>query len=108
MKVAYKVWLEKEGKAFGEGPYLLLKGIEKTGSLHQAALDIEMSYQKAWNVLNASEKRLGFDIIERRVGGVSGGGSNLTEAGKTFLRKYENFRRDIHIMIEEVFHKHFG
>jgi len=43
MKVVYKIWFENEGKAFGDGPYLLLKGIEKTGSLHQAALGMEMS-----------------------------------------------------------------
>ncbi len=108
MKVAYKIWLENEGKAFGEGPYLLLKGIAKTGSLHQAALEIKMSYQKAWNVLNVCEEKLGFDIIERRVGGVSGGGSHLTEAGKAFLDKYEKFRSDIHVMIEEIFNKNFG
>jgi len=108
MEVAYKIWLENEGKAFGEGPYLLLRGIEKTGSLHQAALEIGMSYQKAWNILNASEKRLGFDIIERRVGGASGGGSHLTEAGKAFLNKYEKFRSDVYTTIEEVFRKHFG
>lgn len=107
MKAAYKIWLENEGKAFGEGPYLLLKGIEKNGSLHQAALDIEMSYQKAWNILNNCEKQLGFDMIERRTGGISGGGSNLTEAGKAFLHKYEQFRDDISAVIEETFRKHF-
>ena len=89
MKVVYKIWFENEGKAFGDGPYLLLKGIEKTGSLHQAALGMEMSYQKAWNIINACEKRLGFNIIERRVGGASGGGSNLTDSGKVFMNKYE-------------------
>jgi molybdate transport system regulatory protein len=108
MKIAYKIWLKSEGKAFGEGPYLLLKGIEKTGSLHRAAMEIEMSYQKAWNILNNCEKQLGFDMIERRAGGVSGGGSNLTEAGKDFLHKYEQFRDDIDEAIEKIFRKHFG
>ena len=108
MKVVYKIWFENEGKAFGDGPYLLLKGIEKTGSLHQAALGMEMSYQKAWNIINASEKRLGFNIIERRVGGASGGGSNLTDSGKVFMNKYEQFKEDIHIAVEEIYRKHFG
>jgi len=107
MKVAYKVWLKNEGKAFGEGPYQLLKGIEKTGSLHMAAIKLDMSYQKAWNVLNDCEKELGFQMIERKVGGVSGGGSNLTVAGKAFLKQYEQFRKDVRSVIEETFHKHF-
>ena len=33
----YKLWLEKDGKAFGEGPYQLLAGILETGSLSNAA-----------------------------------------------------------------------
>jgi len=33
LKVAHKVWLDNEGKAFGEGPYQLLKRIEERGSL---------------------------------------------------------------------------
>ena len=53
MKLAYKVWLDNEGKAFGEGPYRLLKLVEKTGSLHQAAMEMKMSYRKAWLTLRA-------------------------------------------------------
>jgi len=71
-------------------------------------MEIEMSYQKAWNILNNCEKQLGFGMIERRVGGVSGGGLNLTEAGKAFLHKYRQFRGDICVVIEETFRKYFG
>lgn len=46
MKVAHKVWLDNEGKAFGEGPYQLLKRIEERGSLQQATTDMKMSYRK--------------------------------------------------------------
>ncbi len=33
LKIAFKVWIDNNGKAFGEGPYQLLKRIETTGSL---------------------------------------------------------------------------
>ena len=95
MKVAYKVWLDQDGKAFGEGPYELLKRVEKTDSLHYAARQMGMSYSKAWRLVQAMEERLGFALLERKVGGRSGGGSTVTPMAKKFMDHYERFRQDI-------------
>ncbi len=107
MKVAYKVWIDNDGKAFGEGPYQVLRQIEQTGSLHQAAMDLNMSYRKAWLMLQAIEERLGFALLERKVGGVSGGGSHITAEGIKFLKSYEAFRKDVRTVLEKTFRKHF-
>jgi len=107
MKVAYKVWLENDGKVFGEGPYQLLKEIEKTGSLHQAAMVLGMSYRKAWLVLHGIEERLGFALVERKVGGIAGGGSTITEAGQSFLKHYEAFRFEVKGALESIYARHF-
>ena len=107
MRVAYRIWLDNDGKAFGEGPYRLLKGIEKTGSLRQAAAEQGISYRKAWLVLKDIEKRLGFQIVERQVGGVSGGGSVLTASGKSLMKRYEQFRAEANKALERIFCKHF-
>jgi molybdate transport system regulatory protein len=108
MKIAYKVWLDNNGKAFGEGPYRVLKQIEKTGSLHQAAIDLKISYRKAWLIVNIVEKRLGFVCLERKVGGLSGGGSHITPSGKEFLKQYEGFRKELVEVLENTYQKHFG
>jgi molybdate transport system regulatory protein len=108
VKIAYKVWLDNEGKAFGEGPYRILKQIEKAGSLHQAAIDLNISYRKAWMTLQNVENKLGFALIDRKVGGVAGGGSQITPSGKTFMRSYEKFRTEIEKVLEKTFQKHFG
>jgi molybdate transport system regulatory protein len=105
MKVAYRVWLVSGGKAFGKGPYDLLKGIEKTGSLRQSAMSMGMSYRKAWGLLKDCEKQLGFALIERRVGGASGGYSKITAEGHTFLRGYETFCSEVKESIERIFQK---
>lgn len=55
MRLAYKIWLDNNGKAFGEGPYELLTRVERTGSLNRAAAEMGMSYNKAWR-LNARWK----------------------------------------------------
>ena len=107
MKVAYKVWIDNDGKAFGEGPYLVLRQIEKTGSLHQAAMNLGISYRKAWLMIQGVEEHLGFPVLERKVGGVSGGGSVITPKGMEFLANYEAFRKDVKKALEKTFEKHF-
>lgn len=107
MKIAYKIWLDNNGKAFGEGPYQLLKRIETTGSLHQAAMEMKMSYRKAWTTLKDIEARLGFPLLERKVGGVAGGGSQITEQGHNLMHHYEEFRVEVKESLERIFQKHF-
>jgi molybdate transport system regulatory protein len=108
MKVRYKIWLDNGGKAFGEGPYELLKRVEKTDSLHEAAHQMDMSYSKAWKLMQTMEKRLGFAFLDKKVGGLSGGGSQVTPEGKEFLRRYERFESDAKEVIEKTYQKHFG
>jgi molybdate transport system regulatory protein len=108
VKVAYKIWLDNRGKAFGEGPYELLKRVEKTNSLHEAAHQMGMSYSKAWKLIETMEKRLGFVLLDKKIGGPSGGGSRVTSKGKNLLKRYERFERDARRAIERAYLRHFG
>ena len=93
MRPVTNVFLYEENeKFFGEGPYRLLKGIEKTGSLRAAAMEMNMSYSKANAIMGRAEKCLNFPLTEKKIGGVGGGGSQLTEEAKEFLKKYEAYR----------------
>ncbi len=107
MKVSYKVWLDHHGKAFGDGPYELLKRVGETHSLHRAAKEMGMAYSKAWRLIGAMEKRLGFLLIERKVGGLSGGGSRVTADARHLMNHYEGFRRDAKASLERIYHRHF-
>ena len=108
MRVVYRIWLDNKGKVFGEGPYRLLKGVEKLGSLHQAAVEMKMSYRKAWLTLKTCEERLGFMLLDRQTGGASGGGSRLTAKAKNFMKRYERFRGETNKAIERIYRKHFA
>jgi molybdate transport system regulatory protein len=85
-----------------------LKQIGKTGSLHRAAMDLKISYRKAWLIIQNVEKKLGFAFLERKVGGVSGGGSQITPSGKAFMGSYEKFRKEVEGVLEKTYQKHFG
>jgi molybdate transport system regulatory protein len=108
MKVACKIWIDQNGKAFGDGPYELLKGVEKTNSLHKTADQMGMAYSKAWKLIRTMEQRLGFVLLDRKVGGRSGGGSSVTPEAKEFMLSYEQFREKIDVMINKIFQEHFG
>jgi len=108
MKVAYKIWLDHDGKAFGEGPYELLKRVEKTNSLHEATHQMDMSYSKAWKLIQAMEKRLGFSLLDKKVGGRSGGGSHLTPEARNLMKQYGRFQKDAKGALERIYLKHFG
>lgn len=108
MKIVYKVWLDNNGKAFGDGPYELLRRVEKTKSLHQAANQMGMSYSKAWSLIRTLEGRLGFPLLERKAGGQSGGGSKVTPEARRFMQQYNRFRKDVKMALEKIYQKHFS
>ena len=56
----YRIWLHVDGvRMFGPGTHELLRHVEGTGSLHQAAKLMGMSYTKAWHLLRETEEHLG-------------------------------------------------
>ena len=108
LKLRYKIWLEKNGeKVFGDGPLDILCRVERTGSLRQAAEEINMSYSQAWNLIKDLEERLGFKLLKRKVGGENGGGSQLTEQARDLMMKFEIFRdkaqESLNLLYKEIF-----
>ena len=108
LKLRYKIWLEKNGeKAFGDGPLDILHRVDKTGSLRQAAEEINMSYSQAWNLMKDLEKRLGFNLLKRNVGGERGGGSQLTEQAREMMMKFEIFHEEADQSLNSLYNKIF-
>ncbi|MBF7084716.1 LysR family transcriptional regulator [Desulfallas sp. Bu1-1] len=108
MQLRYKIWLENKGKAFGEGPYDILQRIDRLNSLSQAAKEINMSYSQAWNLINTLEKRLGFKLLRREVGGSLGGGSYLTAEARELMHKYGEFIKEADEALNKLYKKYFG
>ena len=108
MRLAYRMWLEADGRAFGEGPAALLDLVRTEGSLSRAAARLGMSYNKAWRTLRAAEGRLGFPLLERRIGGVRGGGSALSAAGEELLGRYHALQAAADREMRRLFSEHFS
>lgn len=108
MRLAYKVWIDHNGKAFGEGPYRLLRLIQREGSIRRAARCMGISYRKAWTVLRDVERRLGLTLLKRKTGGKAGGSSSLTPEAIELIDLYERFKDDLDRSIRQVFERHFS
>lgn len=109
MKPMIKTYLmDEDGQAFfGYGPMLLLKEVERTGSLNQAAKNMGMAYSKAFSMVKRAEKAAGFPMLERSIGGAGGGGSSVTAQGLELMGQYERYReaccREADRLYEEMF-----
>ena len=101
------VRLLREEKAFGPGIARLLEEIQKTGSMHQAAKNMGLSYSKAWKIMKTAERELGFALTERSTGGREGGGSVITQEGLDMMTRYKAFLLDLEQEADHLFRLHF-
>lgn len=91
MKIKSKIWIEsEEGVLISDGRVKLLKLIDETGSLNKAAKAMNLSYQKAWKLIDASNKAAPSPLITSQIGGSKGGGTVLTPYGKSLIASFEN------------------
>ncbi len=91
-KIDGRFWITNDGKYFaGRGRIELLKNIETTGSISQAAKAMNMSYKAAWDSVDVMNKLAGEELVVRASGGKHGGGSKITEAGYKFIAKYDKY-----------------
>lgn len=73
---------------FGADDAALLEAIEGTGSVARAAERLGRSRARALRRIERLEGGFG-DLVERQRGGRGGGGSSLTETGRTLLGRYD-------------------
>ena len=78
----------------GKGVITLMRNVEETGSLNQAAKKMDMAYSKAWRIMKNTSDALGCELVES----VRPKGSVLTDEGKLLLELYE--KMEIHLRHE--------
>jgi molybdate transport system regulatory protein len=71
----------------------ILRKISKAGSISEAARESGVSYKAAWQALETLSNLAGVPLIQTAVGGIRGGGAQLTEAGLKLLQGAELFAR---------------
>ena len=90
------------GCSIGPGKVALLEGIERTGSLRQAARELGMSYRRAWLLLDQINQSFNTPATTTTVGGTGGGGATLTPFGEELIERYRALEHAIESLSRET------
>lgn len=95
-----KIWIEdtQGNVVFGLGRYRILQMIRRSGSMHAAAKELQMSYRAVWMRIRVSEERMGKPLVVRK-----GKGSMLTPFAEKLLKQFKRLRTIVEEESDDVY-----
>ena len=88
-EVRFRVRVTRGGDiALGPGKIALLEAIARTGSITGAARALEMSYRRAWLLVDTMNRSFRTPLVEAGAGDSRGGGAALTALGRDVVERY--------------------
>jgi molybdate transport system regulatory protein len=77
----------------GPGKVELLESIAACGSISAAGRAMDMSYKRAWDLVDEINRMCGQAAVARQTGGKHGGGATLTAFGASLVERYRRIER---------------
>jgi molybdate transport system regulatory protein len=90
--LSIRIDLDSESR-IGPGKVLLLENIHTCGSISAAGRAMDMSYKRAWDLVDEINRICGQAAVERQTGGKNGGGAVLTPFGLSLVARYRKIER---------------
>ena len=90
--LSVRIDLDSEGR-IGPGKIELLEAIHACGSISAAGRAMDMSYKRAWDLVDEINHICGRPAVERQTGGKNGGGAVLTAFGVSLVTRYRKIER---------------
>src|ERR1700709_1686345 len=87
--LSVRIDLDTEGR-IGPGKVALLENIREHGSISAARRAMDMSYKRAWDLVDEINRICPQAAGERQTGGQNGGGAGLTPVGLSPLAPSRN------------------
>ncbi|AOU97245.1 LysR family transcriptional regulator [Acidihalobacter yilgarnensis] len=87
--------------ALGPGKADLLEAIESTGSISAAARHMNMSYRRAWVLVDTMNQSFRTPLVDTATGGSGGGGAQLTPGGREILQRYRSMEHKARMAIAD-------
>ena len=78
------------GRRLGAGKVALLESIDKTGSISAAGRAHQMSYRRAWLLVDELNQFFATPVVAAHHGGARGGGAALTDQGRRIVALYRD------------------
>src|SRR5476651_1192582 len=91
--LSVRIDLDAEGR-IGPGKIQLLEQIHACGSISAAGRAMDMSYKRAWDLVDEINRICKRAAVERQTGGKNGGGAVLTPFGMSLVARYRKIERD--------------
>jgi molybdate transport system regulatory protein len=91
--LSVRIDLDAEGR-IGPGKIQLLENIHSCGSISAAGRAMDMSYKRAWDLVDEINRICRHAAVERQTGGKNGGGALLTPFGMALVARYRKIERD--------------
>jgi molybdate transport system regulatory protein len=98
--LSLRIDLDTHGR-IGPGKIQLLENIRSCGSISAAGRAMNMSYKRAWKLVDEINHICKHTAVERWEGGKDGGGARLTPFGASLVARYRRIER----LIESAVHK---
>jgi len=109
MEPKLNLWLEINGEvALSIWRADLLQAVADTGSISQAAQQMEVHYRTAWQKIHEMEERLGQKLIDTQTGGKGGGGAILTPTAQTYVAQFTQFSQRIEQFVQDQYQNTFA
>ena len=80
-------------RRIGPGKIQLLENIREFGSISAAGRAMDMSYKRAWDLVDEINRICGHAAVEPQAGGKNGGGAMLTPFGHSLVARYRRIER---------------
>ena len=90
--LSVRIDLDSE-RRIGPGKIQLLENIHKNGSISAAGRAMDMSYKRAWDLVDEINRICRQAAVERQTGGKNGGGAVLTPFGRSLVARYRKIER---------------
>jgi molybdate transport system regulatory protein len=85
--------IDLQSGAIGPGKIRLLELVGESGSISAAARAMNMSYRRAWLLIDGLNRCFRVPSVETQLGGTGGGGAVLTDFGHDLIARYRAIER---------------
>lgn len=89
-----------QGVRLGPGKVRLLECVAQTGSISGAARLMQMSYRRAWLLIDECNSIFGQPVVETVAGGTGGGGAKITDFGRRVVKVFRGMETEVDVLVK--------
>lgn len=103
MEVRFRLWFEEDTHVIaGSGRIRLLEAIKAHGSISKAASSMNLSYKKAWKLIDSLNSSTTEPLIITTTGGAGGGGAILSDKALVIIEQYKKAHQTLTNTCDEL------